>query len=335
MYKSGCKNWVEAFNNPKNTTQLRKEYVKLAEKYHPDIIGENEEFKSITVMYSEAIRYFKIKENKINSTQTLEVRNSAGRGFDFNYILDEVVDSCRIFTSKTHICFKYIKANKKFYDNYLKSYQNLKYPNTKAEETFRLELPNVIKTFEDKDSYYIVIKKTDELVSLHDILRYYEKVGDWEDKYRHAVWIINRCYNWAALLRYNNKVLNAFNTRNLYLSPAFHTVSLLNGWQYCCEEGGKMLGTTKDIYEVMSIKTKDTKKAESYTDAESIKLIGRTLFDKGAPEEFRKFFEKASSYDIITDWKEFEAVAEKVFGKRKFIMFNLDSTDVLLKLAMT
>lgn len=335
MYKTGCTNWMMAFDNPLNEIELKKRYHKLALKYHPDEREDGEDFKAISLLYSEGKAYFDLKNNKLDSFSLLEVRNSAGRGFDLKYILDEVIDSCRVFTSKSNICLRFIKDNKSFYDNYLKMLnREWKFPSDNAKKAFKNVFPEVVKTFDDGTFYYIVIKKTEEVLSLHDILKYYETVGmEWPERYRHSVWIINRLYSIECLMEFNELAFNGINTRNIYISPLYHTVLLYNGMQFCKEIDSKMLGTTKDIYDIMPINVKDSKKSSTITDLESIKLIGRTLFDKGAPKEFREFFERGSKSTALENWREFEKVTESVYGERKFIVFDINGLDVLLKIS--
>lgn len=337
---ANCTDWRIMFDNPSNTTELKKKYRIIAKRYHPDTYKDDKAFKNIGDRYREAIEYFEISCGSTSgmgsaskvSDKVLAVRDRQGKGFDLQYIRKDETGGNTVYTSKSKICLKFETDNKELYENYLKAYKDIDYPNDEVKKSLSICFPKNVKTVEGVDGYYIIMDRTPEVISLRQILDYYEKTGKtWENKYRHCVWIINRIYNMACLMRANEKVFNGFDCENLYVSPKYHTTLLLNGWQYCVENEKKMIGTTQDIFDIMSITCKDKKLAEYRTDTESVRMIGRELFDKDAPKEFREFFEKAGSDDAIKDWQSFEKLFMRVYGERKFFEFNIDSTEVLQK----
>ena len=67
------------------------------------------------------------------------------------------------------------------------------------------------------------------------------------------------------------------NINNCFISPKYHSILLLGGWWYVTKEDENMIGTTKDIFSIMSILAKSSKKSSVITDLESVKLLGRQL----------------------------------------------------------
>lgn len=330
-----CADWRVMFENPLSMDELKKKYRAIAKKYHPDAIKDDRAFKNIGERYKEAIEYFEIScgthKNTV-SDKVLEVRGRDGRGFDLQYIRKDETGGNTVYTSRSKICLKFEIDNKELYENYLRAYRDIDYPNDEIKQSLSICFPKNVKTVEGSDGLYIIMDRTSEVISLRQILDYYDKTGKtWEEKYRHCVWIINRIYNLACLMRANEKVFNGFDCENIYVSPKYHTTLLLNGWQYCVGNDHKMIGTTQDIFDIMSITCKDKKLAEYRTDTESVRMIGRELFDKNAPKEFREFFEKAGSDDALDDWREFERLFMSVYGERKFYEFSIDSNEVLQK----
>lgn len=313
-----CINWKEAFDNPKDECELKKVYRRLVKRYHSDeTTGDDKCFINITKLYNQGKEFFSKKSEPEKLICIKFIDESTGKEVIVPYIFEDQFEDATIYFGYTKMAVVMGAEKGKYYDNFLKQVRDIKYPNEEAKERFVRLIPKILySSVSKKGNYCIVLEKTSEIIPLHKVV----EGGDFKDKYRHYVWIINRLYDLACLFNYNNKVFNAFNMRNVYISPDYHSVVLLSGWQFCTGTGQKMLGTTKDIYDVMSIQCKDSKKSERLTDLESIKMIGRQLFDKDAPEEFRKFFEEASSGDPIVDWDKWSLRIDKVYGaKREFI----------------
>lgn len=333
---ANCADWRIIFDNPSNTSELKKRYRIIAKKFHPDTYKDDKAFKNIGEKYKEAIEYFEISQgtNKTVKSQDsiLEVRNKFGKGFNLQYIRKDETGGNIVYTSRSKICLKFELDNKELYENYLKAYNDIDYPNEEVKKSLAICFPTNVKTVEGEDGYYIIMSRTADVINLRQLLDYYDKTGKiWENKYRHCVWIINRIYNMVCLMQANEKVFNGFDCENIYISPLYHTALLLNGWQYCVDVNKKMIGTTQDIFDIMSITCKDKKLAEYRTDTESIRMIGRELFDKDAPKEFREFFERAGSDNALEDWKSFEKLFINVYGERKFYTFDIDGNEVLQK----
>lgn len=336
MYKAGCTSWIIAFDNPTNEHELRKAYTRLAKLYHEDSLDDEhkdmgEEFKNISKLYADGVKYFKIKTDTGDIGDILKIRNSHDKGLDFKYMCEDSVGGAAVFTGRSSICLKFMQGDKIFFDNFIRAVKDIKYPNEVARKSLELCIPNILKTFEAVDGYYIIVGKTEEQISLGDILRYYETTKtEWKDKYRHSVWIMNRLYNMVCLMEYNNISFSGLTLDNIYVSPLYHTISLLNGWQFCTNIGDKMIGTTPDVYSIIPLSDKKIGKSTLKIDLESIKLIGRKLFNGEAPEEFKELFRLSSSVSAQQDWKVFEEITSKVYGHRKFYVFDIDVTDVLL-----
>lgn len=327
-----CHDWRIIFDNPSNMTELKKRYRIVAKKYHPDSYKNDRAFVNISKRYEDAIKYFEICNGSVSNTNVLEVRDKFGKGFDLQYIRKDEMGGNIVYTSKTKLCLQFALTDKELFENYLKAYKNIQYPNDEVKKSLEICFPQDVKSIEGLDGYFLIMNRTSEVLNLRHILNYYKSTGKtWENKYRHCVWIINRIYNMLCLMQANELVFNGFDCENIYISPSYHTALLLNGWQYCVEENSKMLGTTQDIYDIMSITCKDKKLAEYKTDTESLRMIGRELFDKDAPKEFREFFERAGSDSALDDWKKFEELFIKVYEKRKFYTFDIDTNEVLQK----
>ena len=185
-------------------------------------------------------------------------------------------------------------------------------------------MPKIVTHFETEDGRYcILLDKTKEVLNLGVIVREYFNKGE-KFPERQAAWIINRLYNLACFMEVNNKVFNGFTLDNLWVSPEMHTLLPLTGFEYTVDKGKAMIGCPKDIFKILPIKVKDTKKSDTITDLESIKYIGRLLY-KGHDDlkSVNKFInEGVGDVDIIKEWNSYGEAINKDFGKRTFVVWE-------------
>ena len=96
-----------------------------------------------------------------------------------------------------------------------------------------------------------------------------------------------------------------------------------------------MIGTTKDIFSVMSVTAKGNKKSSYLTDLESVKLLGRQLLgktncrklalDSTIPKAFVNFLVSGSSNDAYKEYAKWDKALTDSYGARKFIKMEVDN----------
>lgn len=97
-----------------------------------------------------------------------------------------------------------------------------------------------------------------------------------------------------------------------------------------------MIGTTKDIFSIMSVPSKSSKKASSLTDLESVKLLGRQLLgntncrmlslDSSIPKPFVNFLIGGSGNNSYEEYTKWDKALDDSYGKRKFM--NMEITNL-------
>lgn len=326
--------WRSLFCYPKDSCELRRMYGAYAKIYHPDSSdGCREVFENIVRLYNIAKDYFDGLNGK-SVLRGIKAKSLDGKYRSLSYAFEHSESEYTAYIGRSRIWVVFKEDYKKYYDNYTNMVKSLKYADEAFKKEFERLVPNVEESFTTSNGQFvIIIKKTSEVVSLQDVMEADDDKGrtfKWENRNKHCAWVMSRLYNLACFLDYNDLVFNGFNIKDIYISPTFHTAMLLNGWQYTVEAGDKMIGTTKDIYDVMSIRCKDRKQAEPMTDLESIKMVGRKMFTRDCPKDIADFLNSASTGDCFKDWEIYNIALGKAYGKRTFIEWNFDIDDILL-----
>lgn len=298
-----------------------REYCKL---YHPDSNDSKEAaelFCIIQELYNNKHRTVKTSST-VNEDITFKDKKT-GKGFCLSNPVVFNNGIAMVYHTATKIAMIYDKTYKKFYEQYITNVNKLEYANDDMKKEFERYFPKIIKHFETEDeSFCILLDKTSEVLSLGKIVRAYESKGE-KFPEKQAAWILNRLYNIECYLNFYDKVSNGLSLDNLWVSPEMHTILLYSGWEYTTKLEDNMIGCPKDVYKILPIKVKDTKRSQTVTDLESIKSIGRILF-KGHKdlEHINNFLNSGTSDDVFKEWDLYRDAIKKQFGKREFIIWE-------------
>ena len=116
--------------------------------------------------------YSKIKRSK--RKLTLELKSSEGKTIRFKYLKRLMIELGYLYISETHILLEVTKLKKKIFMDSLALVQSV------SESVFKLELPEVIDTFDTKTHGYIVIKKesgVESITLLESVMGYLKPLG--------------------------------------------------------------------------------------------------------------------------------------------------------------
>lgn len=214
-----------------------------------------------------------------------------------------------------------------FAENMKRQLQTISYEDDAMELNFSPTIPHIFKEFETLDKERcIIFKKQQDTYPLKNILDYFG--GEIDGK--HIAWIISRLLNIETFLNYNNLVHNGISLNNCFINPKAHVMMLYGGWWYTKPVGGLMVGTNTDVYSCLANITKETKESNTFTDLESIKLIGRKISGLHAtgfsviPDSMYSFLTSKSSTDPRVEMSKWDDAKKEAYGKPKFIEMNLD-----------
>lgn len=116
--------------------------------------------------------YSKIKRSK--RKLTLELKSSEGKTIRFKYLKRLMIELGYLYISETHILLEVTKLKKKIFMDSLALVQSV------SESVFKLELPEVIDTFDTKTHGYIVIRKesgVESITLLESVMGYLKPLG--------------------------------------------------------------------------------------------------------------------------------------------------------------
>lgn len=249
---------------------------------------------------------------------------STGKRYYFCYCKSFPFELGTVYISSKYVTYVMDEAHERFYENAVIQTEAIYYPSLDLKDQFNPFMPSIAFHFKAGDKYYYILRKDKHLINLSDLLAHYD--GTIPD--RHATWIISRLCNICCFFHSIGIVHNGLTIENCYISPSDHTVSILGGWWYATAEGAKMIGASKAIYDIMPVTTKSDKLSTPKTDLESVKLIGRLIFDKGAtPTPILEFLNSGST-TAVNEFKKWDKALTDAYGERRFIPMNVSAADI-------
>lgn len=308
-------------SDPKEAKRQLHSYVKM---YHPDCdpsAGATKVFDIVTKLYNSRSDK-KAKYETDNGEYTFKDR-ATGKGFIITNPIVINNGTCTVYHTATKIVLEYSADFEKFYKKYNQNVKLIRYADSNMQEKFERCFPKVLKHFEsDTGSFVILLDKTPEILNLGLVLDSY-KASNVQFPDRQAAWIMNRLFNFAQYMKFSGKVFNGFSLYNLWVSPEFHSVLLLNGWEYSTRINDKMIGCPKDVFNILPVRVKDKHLSVTETDLESIKYIGRKLFNGSSAENTLKYLDTGTDTDDpIVEWQKYGNAIKADFGKRKFVAWE-------------
>lgn len=309
----------------KDEVKAKKQYREYCKLYHPDSNNSDEAakiFDIVNKLYNKT--YIKSDGQEVREEIVIFKNKATGKGFQLTNPVTFNNGIAIVYHTSTKIAILYDKTYKKFYDNYIKQVKDLKYADKDMEKEFKRYFPKIVTHFEtEEDKFVILLDKTKEVLNLGIIVREYFKKGETFPE-RQAAWILNRLYNIACYMNFNKKVFNGFTLDNLWVSPEMHTILPLTGFEYTTDKDDAMIGCPKDVYKILPIKIKDTKKSDIITDLESIKHIGRLLYKehKNLTTVHKFLDEGVNEVEPLEEWNLYGKAIKEEFGKRTFVTWE-------------
>nr|MCR5606803.1 J domain-containing protein [Treponema sp.] len=260
-------NYYDIFTN--DLEMSKSKFHALQMKYHPDKSDNNFSISAkINELYLQAVEH--INNNSWKCDNVLNIQRKDGKVSTIkNYLYSASYELGSYWISNTVIVYSF--NDKHFFDNYLFSVKYLKYADANMKLHFSTFVPNIIDSFEAKDGlFYLIIKKDKDEYPLHLIKKVFDK--------KQAAWVMTKLLNICNFLCYNNLVHNGICIENLFVNLKQHSVHLYGGWQYCIQEGEKMIGTVEKVFKNMNPDVKSSKQASFVTDLDSSKYVLKDLF---------------------------------------------------------
>lgn len=314
---------------PPETDGIRKAYHEYAKLIHPDICKEpnaQDAFLQLKEFYEYALQCPSTDMSKPFYGQKMLIRKALDvSAFELGarYVTDNKVfwifdagkekfrDNCKHIVEGMHLRLQSI-GNIRLLDYYLPLVPDIRDTFT-TRETGRLGI--------------VVAKKPGEYPMDLFLKAYRDRLGG-----RDIAWIISRMIDLCCFLRWGGYpvVLNGFTEKNLFICPEKHSIHIYGGWWYATLLGERMIGTSREVYSLMSAQTKADMLATPLTDMECVRAISRRITEgkTDIPEPILKWIGKVSRENPIAEKYDWEKVLTDSYGQRKFIEFKADPNDI-------
>ena len=325
MHPLDAKSYSDLFTKD----NLKHDYIQLMRIYHPDRYKGSDACKicaKINALYEEAKVHID-DDTWGDESNVIYISLKNGRKKRIKYLYQGFNETGRYYIGNTIVVFSFTK--KKFFDNYLSSVKKIKYADDKIKNYFERFMPEIIDSFTSADdTYYIVVRKTADVYPLWLVMDIFKQK-------EHAAWLSTRLFNLSAFLSTSGIVHDGIAITTIFVSLESHGAYLLGGWQYATSEGSKMIGTNKEVYSIMSPRTKADKTANYNTDTMAIKnVIGRLLSGKDyRAKTYRDFVNIVGEVwanfllqsddqpiDVVHKW---EDVRDKSFKEHRFVKVDI------------
>lgn len=309
---------------PYGEDAAKAKYRELVKLWHPDTNKSAEAFEvfgRINALYDRAREL--LKNGQWEKTDFILLTKENGKHIAVNYDTFFLFELGRCYVSKTKVIYVFDSDKEKYYKNAVQRISAIRYGDKKMEEDLGRFLPKPYQNFRTKSGEFVlVLDKPEDVYPLKSVCGYFG--GSLDD--RHAAWIISRLCNLACYLKYSGLVHNGISIDNCFISPNAHSVLLLGGWWYAVREGENMLGAAKEIFEIMPVSAKSTKRASAVTDLESVKLIGRKLVGSSAkaPKPFMNFLTGGSGSSSYEEYEKWDKALYASYGERRFVKMEIN-----------
>lgn len=323
-------NYWEVFEP--SETDIRDRYIELAKRYHPDSFTDSrgqEVFEHIAELKKKAMEALKKGEWQKPGCVCLAMRRGGWLSFQYEAVKDFELGKTYIGCDK--IMYRIDESQIKYYENALERIKNFSFADSGMMGEFIPILPRLIRegiTIAG-DGVLIIEKHPNE----YPLTEIYEKTRPALEA-RHIAWIISRLSNICCYLQYSGLAHNGLTIENLFINPIDHNISLYGGWWYAVKEDAPLIGTTTDVYDIMSDYCKNEKRAECITDQEMVREIAKLLagnnsmvFKRGEktdiPEAMAAFIRSGSCGDAFEEFRIWNNTLDLSWGKRKFVQMHI------------
>lgn len=314
---------------PRDISQIKTVYQQLVRKYHPDVSGL--ERKAADQLYIRINRFYQEAENRLQDiNKTIRVSKefvtASGVTKRISYLRESSFELGVQYIGSSIVSYEFFGNGKKYAENARENLGTLKYSDSGMADEFSKCVPKFVDLLDLKNgNSLLVLEKAPGYFRLQDILNCYpDGIPD-----RHVAWIVSRLLNLCCFFKSLNLSSNGISLDNCFINPEFHALTLVGGWWYSVGIGEPMLGTKKEIYNLMTPLLKTEKRGSSLTDIESVKYLGRYLIkNQPVPDSFEAWLNGGSTLSPFEEFQRWDDSLTESYGSHQFIPMELAEADV-------
>jgi len=330
--------------------EAKKQHRKLVSKWHPDQNPTVDErvMAHVNVLYELAI--FRIATDTWVIPGVITFKTVDGKKFQLKYRSHCQFELGDIYVGDNLVAYSLFKDNEDLYKNAKSVIKNFKFADDKMKDEIKKLLPEIKAELETDDRLVMLIKKTPDQLLLSDVLDYYKdlSVKAFLDRNgngveaadpKHVAWMVSRLFNLTCYLKYSKLVHSGITLDSCFISPEFHTVSLLGGWWYACKAGEQLNALPAIAVEFTPQSVIDKQLADHLIDLELVKAAGRELLgdivgsklvmNKNIPVPMVNWLREPAKGDAYEEFKVWQSkILVDSFGPRRYVELKLSANEV-------
>lgn len=313
----------DIFTNDKRV--IKTEYREYLKKFHPDFHNGEMTYQEVTskivMFYEKAIEL--IDRGSWEESNKVRLAKPNGRTLIVTYIKAYDFELGRMYLCNNHVVYVIDRKHKKYYDNYISS---VRFTAPKEiMDNIGYALPHIVQNFENDENCVIIIKRESNCVPLIEVWNNFNH----RIPAKQCAWIISRLLNLSCFLSFCDLVHNGIDINSCFVDINKHGLMLYGGWWYARPVGEKMIGTSTEVYEVMPLSAKRSKKSKKSVDMECIKMLGIKLMgcvskisDSLVPDSIMAWMRTGSGECPTTEMARWEMSLSSAYGKPSFTKMN-------------
>jgi len=317
---------------------VKKAYRLLAMKWHPDRsadAGALAVFQHIGRMFDQAEQ--RIARGDWPCSRAVRFAAVDGKTWEINYVRRHRFELGSMYVAANVVAFEVDAAHADLVGGAERTIRDLRYADASMRAQIARHLPAFpfAGAFQTETAYLVVMRKTPELLLLHDVLEHF---GGRMDP-RHVAWVVSSLLNLCCYFQYAGITHNALSPDTCFISPLEHSVAVLGGWWYAARSGERMAAAPARTLEWAPHDLLDTRQADVRTDLELVRAIGRELLgdirgmrlarESGARAAMIDWLRLPASNDPIEEYRTWRTqVLHDSFGARRFAVMPLTQSDI-------
>jgi hypothetical protein len=307
--------------------EARKEaYHSLVKRWHPDKPnGSSEVFAHISVLYKAA------EAGLWNRSHTLTlVEKGSNKNFNFTFWIKHQFELGDLYISKNHIGWYIKREHENLMLHGLRSIGSIRFPDNRMKEQHERFLPFVERTIETVSGYFVLIRKSEDVVLLSDLVKHLGRLDP-----KHMAWVVSSLLNITCFYQVIGLTHNGLTPETVFVSPTHHAAFPLGGWWYSAKKGERLKYLPPTVHAIAPIEAIKGKVADSRIDLASIRAIARFAVGDptGArlqttpdiPKPLADWLRLPPPKDAITDYENwiYKVLADS-WGPRRFLQLDVD-----------
>jgi hypothetical protein len=312
---------------PRDAHERKTKYHELVKQWHPDVGGSAEVFARITALHQAA------EEGRWGATKILNIVDKTGKEYAFRYRAHHVFELGDVYIGSLTVGWFIKREHEALVLNGLRAIGSIRFPDNRMKEQHQRFLPVVARTIETADGYLVLMNKTEDVVSLADLVTFLGRMDP-----KHVAWVISSLLNILCFYEIIGLTHNGLTAGTVFVSPEHHAAFPLGGWWYAIKAKGVLKFLPPAVHAVAPTDAVASKVADGRIDLASVRAIGRAALGDptggrlqsatDVPKPLANWLRLPPPRRAIDDYDAWQKVLKDSFGPRRFLELKIDTAAI-------